>query len=712
MKKQLISRNKFAAACGLAMLTAMPSIANAQANQFLFSKSRARLVVLLHGVTPKPEESPEQNIGFSGHARHYWGFEFIKGLQGRTDETAMRVITPRLGGNMGMRPNTTHGDWQANTTDTNPFDYAPICFPVSWNTSLPAGIETNQTLIKDYIRLMTKSAGANTTMVMVNTRDGSKHLMPQLGQTIDEVYQSYHIAFGSLPIDQQPQIYLLGHSFGGIIARGILANPTQGDLWGNKLTANQRERCNYLRQRVVLVQTLAAPHEGTPIGDSAGDIADYINANGYNIILGLFNTLSFPFYHGKTPSEVKAWAKEKIKFALDAVSGKRDCLQDLLRIKEYNSGILNPSTAQRFDGSSLVPIYTAAGRNPGGKYYDQSRSVFLLGGMQNNPVSTFDLLGGTRGAKESSALMLIEKVLHEDGYGARGKMPWGLAENPAGDRVSSPAAGVGPLMARGLEAGWVPSAPTITGVVGSLLHGAPYKFGVGDGEWDNDGFLAWDSAHAFHINAPNYFRIYDQNRYGGMLPWDDDNHGSIMFNEANGSWIHNEVIREAGPYVLQPGQQRSVWNATDYPQTPNNGIKVEVLELRDANNDLDPATQADFTLKMRVGASEGTTILPDNMGVVGSTRIPAFTLTNFASPIIPIKITVIERDTADIVPSPDDLCVVGPVPGHTSMYFYFDTRTNRILGDIHGEAGQIIETNPVWWGVVNRVKTKIRVTRI
>jgi hypothetical protein len=197
-----------------------------------------------------------------------------------------------------------------------------------------------------------------------------------------------------------------------------------------------------------------------------------------------------------------------------------------------------------------------------------------------------------------------------------------------------------------------------------------------------------------------------------MLPWDDDNHGSIMFNEANGAWIHNEIIREAGPYIITNSLRRSVWNSTDVPQTPSNGIKVEVLELSDAKNDLDTFTQADFTLKMRVGATEATTLLPNNMGVVKPPFLKPFILNNFAGTIIPIKITVIERDNADIVPSPDDICVVSPEPGHTSMYFYFDTRTNRILGDISGVAGEIIETNPVWWGVSNRVKTKIRVTRI
>ncbi|MEI7985370.1 MAG: hypothetical protein WCI55_07050 [Armatimonadota bacterium] len=75
-------------ACGLIILTALPKVSVA-AEDFQLRKNRARLVVLLHGVTPEPLQSPEQKIVMSGHARHYWGYEFIKGLQGRLDESEM-----------------------------------------------------------------------------------------------------------------------------------------------------------------------------------------------------------------------------------------------------------------------------------------------------------------------------------------------------------------------------------------------------------------------------------------------------------------------------------------------------------------------------------------------------------------------------------------------------------------------------------------------
>ncbi len=701
---KLLSYKTFAIIGGITASLGLSTTGQAQSTApFSINQTRPRLVLLLHGVSPKPTESPDQFIARSGHARHYWGYDFIKGLQGKLDQTDSVVITPKIGGSLRIRQ-TTKADWQPTTTDSNLFDLAPIVFPYA-GLNISTTYENNTQFVKEYVNFYTKP-GAQSTMVMVNTRDGSKHLIPQLAETIEEVYHSYTVTYGHLPEARQPQIYMVGHSFGGVIARAILANPTGGDLWGNKLTATQRLRCDYLRKRVVLVQTLSAPHEGTFIGDPAGDVADFIAANGYAIIYSFIDTYNWATNGGLTQTQMRAKARETVKMALDAVSGKRDCLQDLQRMPEYNTGILHPSTAQRVAGGPLVPIYTSAGRSPGGTYYDQSRKVFLLGGGVYNPVSAFDLITGTRPSKEASALYLINNLLHLEGYGNDGKMPWGFAEHPAGDRTASPFAGVGPSTARQLYAAWFPNPATIRTLANTFFLGNPYRSGVADGEWDSDGFLAWDSAHAYHLNSPNIYRVFDTSLYGGMLPWDVDNHGSMMFNPGNGAWIHNELIQVAGPNVYAPGARRSGWSIYDYPVTPKTGIKVEVMQVQDAANDLDYLSGADFTLTVRLGATERTVNLAEDNSNVTSN--PTFTINNYAGTIIPIRISAIERDW----PDPHDQCVLSPTPGQTSMYLYFDTRTNTILGDVSGPGGQILTVKPIWWGVSNRVNTKIRITRI
>lgn len=709
MKNSKFATKALVTLCGLSAMTALSSTAFGQATGFVMNPNRARLVVLLHGVTPKPTESPEQKIGFSGHARHYWGYSFIKALQGRSEEAEMRVVTPKVGGSMRIT-NTLGSDWTPNTTDTTGVDLSPICFPKSF-LNVPTDMMNNTTFIKDYIRLSTKNQGANQTMVMINTRDGSKHLMPQLAETIEEVYMSYKAAFGALPEADQPQIYLVGHSFGGIIARGILANPTGADLWGNKLSANQRNMANFLRERVVLVQTLAAPHEGTWIGDPAGDFADFISTYGYSIVYSLLSSLQWLPGEDMTAAQMRDTAKEMVKKGLDAVSGKRDCLQDLLKINDYNKGILHPNTARRYDGGPLVPIFTAAGRNPGGTFFDKNRSTFYLGGSAWNPITMVDLLKGpNRQANEASKLVLIESLLHHEGYGYEGKMPWGIAEHPEGDRVQSPFQGVGPVVERPLNQGWYPSKPAIATVADALVKGKPYYSGFSDGEWDNDGFLGWDSAHAYHLINTNFFRVFEQSKYGGMQPWDQDHHGSIMFNPGNGAWIHNELIRNAGPYIVGSNTtaRSTVWAANQVPFKPMTGIKVEILEVHDIANYTDAATQADFKLEVRLGAVQNIKNLANDTRTV--TNAATYTLNNFAGTIIPIRIGVQERDNPN-AGDPDDICVVSPVPGQSSMFLNFDTRTNRIMGDFNAAGGEIITVYPQA-GVENRVMMKIRITRI
>lgn len=717
MKKRTIAHQAIAVLCGMAVLTAVPLSASAQtqsipvpkrpaaapqAPAFNLNPNRPRLVVLLHGVTPKPSESPDQRIGAPGHARHYWGFAFIKALQGQIHQDKMRVVTPRVGGQMRMRT-TVAKDWVPETTDTHALDLAPICIPIGV-FDVPAGMDNNQTFIKDHIRLTSKNAASNT-MVMVNTRDGSKHLMPQVAETLEEVTMSYKAAFGHIPLEQQPQIYIVTHSFGAIIARAILANPEGADLFGNKLNANQREMANFLRERVVLVHTLAGPHEGTFIGDPAGDVADFIS-KGPGMVNSLIHQIE-DWGSVKLPeAAIKKWTGEKIQFALDAVSGKRDCLQDLLRVSEYTSGILAPITARRVNGS-VVPFYTAAGRNPGSTFYDESRSVFFLGGSAYNPISVIDMFqGDSRRSKEASALFIIESVLHREGYGRAGKKPWGNATNPAGDRVAGPFAGIGPANPRGLAAGWVPVLPTLAAIVTDVLAGQPYRFGAADGEWDNDGFLAWDSAHALNMQAPNYYRVYDPARYGGMLPWDVDNHGSMMFNPGNGAWIYNELLMQAGP-IAKANSRRSVWVPQDQPATPANGIKVEVIEVHDIANNIDTATQADFTLGVRLGNVQHTKVLADGTRTVTGT--PAFTLSNFAGSVIPIRIGVTERDNPPT--DPHDICIISPVRGQSSLYLYYDVRTNRVMGDLNGEGGQVLTATPPG-GFDNRVSVKVRISKL
>ena len=699
------------AVVGVACL--IPTAVQAQTGSFTFSQSRPRLVVLLHGVTPKPQEDEEAMINTPAHGRGYWGFDFIKALQGKSEESEMRVVRPRILGALNMEPHITDDEWFPGNHVPFSGDYAPICFPVSWWTSLPAGIETNTSIIKDYIKIMINSRpGADTTMVMVPWRDGSKHLMPQLGSTIDQVYMSYQIAFGHLDAAKQPQIYLVAHSFGGIIARGILAAPTGGDLWGYKLTANQIARAKFIRDRVVLVNTLASPHEGTWMPDFTGDAVDFINTYGTAFCMAYYSVIgAFP-WNGYSADTIKKKTAGTIDDILAAVSGKRDSLDEVFRVEQYNTGILHPSTAKRSNGQA-VPIFTMAGRNPGGMYFDASRSVFWAGGTEYNPLSTLDMIFGYDGhAKNALALKTIDHGVHLWGYGKEGKRPWGTADEVEGDKVMSPYAGMGPLAAKSLASGLKVTEMDVQSIAGHIYGTGHYQMFKSDGEYDTDGFLAWDSAHGLNIPANNFFRVYDESQYGSWLPWDIDNHDTIRFNPGNGAWIHNELIRDAGPLVASYPTRRSVWGVNDVPSTPHKTIKIEVLEVHDIGDDLDFWNDADFSIRVRAGGMEETRKLPNNTQTVKN--LTPYYLNYYSSTVIPIKIDVWERDGSDIPSTPDDLCSVSPTKSMTSLYLYFDTRTNRILvGNYFGYGGQAGDTLTFkpQSDVYNNVSLKLRITQ-
>lgn len=700
-----------AVACALTLTPAFTPAASAQVipgplevwTPFQFSPTKPRLVVLLHGVTPKREESPEQDIGKSGHARHYWGFNLIKGLQGESNEPRMNVITPAYFGVLRGRTNV-YADWVPNTTDKSSIDLAPICFPYNLGPITPA-MAQSQTAMKQYINLMT---AAPNTMVMVGTRDGSKHLMPQVAETIEEITMSYKIAFGSLPEARQPQIYLVCHSFGGIVARTILSNPTAPDLFGNRLTASQRSMADYLRKRVVLVYTMGTPYEGSPIGDVASDLSDFVSQKGPGILAKLIEDWNVEVQtDGKemTKAQLKAWIQSKIDKGVNFISGKRDCLGDVsfTGMAQYNAGLLKPNIERRRTGGDLVPFFTAAGRNPGNRYIDDDRSVYYLDeGLDGryNPISMFDVAKGPRAGTEAFGLYLIEGLMHLYGYGREGKRPWGTAEAAIGDRFGGPFTGIGPATARPVSASWQPDETRIKSLADLVFDGRPYIQFDTDGEWDSDGFCGWDSAHAYHQTGTNFYRLYDETFYGSNLPWDIDHHGSMMFSAANGAWIHNELIRQAGPLV-RAGARRSVWGPTDTPVTPSNNLKVEILELKDAKQELDSGSGADFYLHVRINGSGANRTLPEGDT---HTNLTPFYHSGIPNTVIPIQISAIELDDPDY----DDICVMSPREAQSTLYLFYDTRTNKIMGDVQGNGGDILVIKPTG---DHAVETKIRITQ-
>jgi hypothetical protein len=384
-------------------------------------------------------------------------------------------------------------------------------------------------------------------------------------------------------------------------------------------------------------------------------------------------------------------------------TGKRDCLEDLTRAAEYNTGILRPERATRGPGGWQIPIYTGSGRNPGGEYFERNRAPFLISG-EYRPVTVTDIFSGGRFGFEAAMLHLTQAVMHQQGYGKEGMKPWGTAFVPEADRMISAYVGTGATHARPLSAQLDLLPGVLASAIYQMAHGLPYRQGR-DYENDSDGFLAVDSGHGLGINGGAWYRTWNS-RYGSVMPWDNDNHGNICFNWGTGAWFHNEIIRKSGPFKIATNGALSDWPFEATPQLGNHNVKLEILEVHDVANDIDTVTEADFSVYVKIMDKNWTTHCPNN------TRTPknvgTYSLGNLPTSVIPIRISVIERDNPPT--DPNDFCTVGMAPGKDIHYMFFDTRTGRIVGRDFGvaHAGEIVTVQG--YDSYNRVRLKFRVT--
>jgi len=679
-----------------------PTIQVGSTSGFTLSPQRPRLVVLMHGITSKPEEAKEENINTPLHARFYWGVDFIQGFMGETTPgTTVNVLkTHSLFLNL---EDTKVEAWTneiknpADEPNIVPGQLAPVFLPKAFAAG-KKNLTSKQ--VKDELKSFMVPSNDPATAVMVTFRDGSKHLMPQTADAINQIYDTYQATFGHLPQSQQPQLYLLGHSFGGIVLRTILANPDAADLYGNKLTAEEHKRADFLRERTVLGITSSTPHLGTPIPDQAQDLAAFVRRT---------NRISKATVSALTDNsalkrfKITEAANEKIEefthTALDAISGERDCLNDINRIAEYNKGIIAPNTARRGPNGEAVPIYTFGGRNPSGLFFDRERGPAPLNGRML-PYNIFDVLGSGRHGFRAGALYLIESYLRYEGYGKAPKSPWGKASIPEADQISSPMKGTGADKVRKLSDPFNLSSGLVTHLLVDLLDADPFVPGK-DGDNDSDGFVGFDSAHGLGLTGGAWYRLYSHQNYGASLPWDNDNHDSIDFNPGNGLWLHNELLRGAGP--LASNGRVSVWPNQQPTPVGSHSVSVQVVELDDVDNDLDTVSKADFQVTVRIAGNAQTKNAPDDTKTV--TTLAPFTASGLPQSVIPIVVSVIERDT----PDPDDYVAIYDTKGRDNLYLYFDTRTQRIWGDLKGKAGEVLVSKAPK-GTYNNANIKLKIT--
>lgn len=496
---------------------------------FAFDKKRPVVVVLIHGITGYP--TTDSRIGTLKGARNYWGYDFVMGLFGTQND----------------RPSTFADDSQATGVMGKP----------NWESRFINDGNPAHHMITVYGK---PTANFHTPYsLMLTYRDGSQSIKRQVSQTASQIASLYQSSFGNWPVEKQPQIILLGHSFGGLVARFICSKPNNvpsvySDIPAENFTQDDKENMEFIRNRTIHITTVATPHEGSPITWNAavGSILQHFPVIGAQIDdtdpdSYVIKQLSTPF------------------------------------VRNLNNTVLSPEKCKRADGS-LIPIHAIGGRVPAGPQFFKDPNIHdndlgtVDGGIGATNIDALNNDESNRDKFECYNLVRVDYAMHLMFGGLTGK-PWGAtpANNPALDIISAHdvAPVTGCLSNVGYNFASFAVKPRIfylrndwnavmtkntnpLETAGGVVTGQGFsdrctgRFTsvtsrtVRDGEIDNDGFVPINSAlgvnlgrstkdYFDHASSGSWYRFY---RSGA----DFHNHGTIKFQEEVGAWIRDKII--------------------------------------------------------------------------------------------------------------------------------------------------------------------------
>lgn len=494
-----------------------PSAGNA-GTLFSFAKNRPTVVVLIHGITGYP--TTDSRIGTLKGARNYWGYDFVWGLFGAQSD----------------RPTTF--------ADDNPA--AAIGKP-DWETKAINDALPLQHFLTIYGKPKPQENFYTPFSLMMTYRDGSLSMKRQVSQTASQIVSLYQAAFGSWPESKKPQLILLCHSFGGLVARSICSaapNIPSNDreIPAESFSADERANMEFIRNRTLYITTLATPHEGSPIT--------------WNAALGTIMQ-KFPVIGPQIDdSDPDTYVIRQLKTGF---------------VQNLNNTVLSPEKCRRADGT-LIPIHALGGRVPAGPDFFNDPNEFnedadnIDGGIGDVEVERMLANESNRYKYECYNLVRVDYAMHFFFGGiALIPKPWGAvpADNSALDRISI--TDVQPLTKClvppifnlhsfankprlfYLRTDWDPVVTSTLKLPGTCSGRFRQRTaGVSDGEIDSDGFVPINSAlgvklgtsnknHFDHSNSGSWYRFY-------RSAADFHNHGTIKFNEEIGKWLRENII--------------------------------------------------------------------------------------------------------------------------------------------------------------------------
>jgi hypothetical protein len=502
-----------------------------------FAKNRPTVTVLIHGVTGFP--TTDRRIGTLEGARNYWGFSFVDRL---------------LGGVQDL-PTTFVDDNVATGTLNNS----------NWESKFVSSNNPAHHFLTIYGKPKTINGSSFYTpfSVMMTYRDGSISFKKQVAATAAQIVSLYNSQFGDWPEEKKPQLILLCHSFGGVVARTICSNPSNIPSNDNAVivenfTPAERANMEFIRNKTLHITTLSTPHEGSPITKNAA--------------VGAFlQKFKLPF-----------WAPFS---QIDESDPDTYVLKQLTTsfMENINETILKPELCKRTDGT-LIPIHALGGRVPSGpNYFDNpnendSDLGTVDGGIGRTNIDELNSTESNRDKFECYNLLRVDYMMHMLELPIIGDKPWGATPTNNNDLDIIKAISVDirgctyyPVSYNVTDFGLKPRVYYLRtnwtdnpGLVALTCTGQFTKLTgvVRDGEIDNDGFVPINSSLGVKLgtNTKNYFEHTQAWPAGNTAvgSWyrfyrsgaDFHNHGTIKFSGEVAQWLRENIIGNTPTAIL------------------------------------------------------------------------------------------------------------------------------------------------------------------
>lgn len=342
------------------------------------------IIVLLHGATARTPLDDPQADGFPGtrkHARHYWTYPFVAALMGADPSKDAPLVT--LEGT-----NITGNAFLTEGLGENP-DRVPA---------------SNQCTLGDMMTAERYSPGqtaAPRLTLLLGHRDAKDSLLEQAMVAVDQIYAC--VTLFEQTFSRKPKLVFVAHSWGGLITRFILSNPTRQSLEAITTPTrlrfpadsgrydagdlSTRVKMDYLRNLTYYAVTLATPHEGVRFMDridevlqAVGLLRGTINAvdeEQERLVNAWRNTVSLlvnlPPADAVRAEPVVAALSWFEGFARSNLATNRVHAESHTALwRALNTGPLRPSQAIRSTHApivgaqnQLIPIYALGARNPG-----------------------------------------------------------------------------------------------------------------------------------------------------------------------------------------------------------------------------------------------------------------------------------------------------------------------------------------------------------